>query len=69
MKFPTAMTPLERRIVVLVCVGMSNREIASTAETTEQVVKNYSRQIYRKLGVRNRVNLVIRMMKFKYEGA
>jgi DNA-binding NarL/FixJ family response regulator len=68
LKFPADLRPKERRMIVLLCTGMQNKEIATRTETTEQVVKNTFRIIYQKVGVSDRTQLLIRMMKFKYEG-
>jgi two-component system, NarL family, nitrate/nitrite response regulator NarL len=38
---------------------MRNREIAIQLGTSEQVIKNYLRKIYNKLGVSDRLELVL----------
>jgi hypothetical protein len=43
----------------LVWQGLTNREIARTIGTTEQVVKNYLRNTFDKLGVGSRLELAI----------
>jgi len=53
---------------VLLCGGLSNKEIAYRMETSDQVIKNSFRFIFNKVGVDHRVALMIRLMKFKYEG-
>ena len=45
--------------VALITQGKRNKEIASQIGTTEQVVKNYLRKIYEKLGVSDRLELAL----------
>jgi hypothetical protein len=47
------------QVAALVWEGQTNREIASTIGTTEQVVKNYLRNTFDKLGVWSRLELAI----------
>lgn len=68
-RFPANLTECERRTVVLLCMGLQNKGIATRMETTEQVIKNRLRFIFQKVGCIDRTQLLIRMMKFKYEGA
>jgi DNA-binding NarL/FixJ family response regulator len=49
-----SLTPKESLIVSCVTQGMKNKEIALRVGTTEQVVKNYLRKVYDKLGVADR---------------
>ncbi|MGD9715404.1 MAG: response regulator transcription factor [Thermomicrobiales bacterium] len=49
----------ERHIISAVAQGMRNKEIADQIHTTEQVVKNYLRKIYDKLGVSDRLELAL----------
>lgn len=53
------LTPKESLIVSCVTQGMKNREIALRVGTTEQVVKNYLRKVYDKLGVADRLELAL----------
>jgi DNA-binding NarL/FixJ family response regulator len=53
------LTPKESLIVSCVTQGMKNKEIASKVGTTEQVVKNYLRKVYDKLGVADRLELAL----------
>ncbi|HEV8525621.1 MAG TPA: response regulator transcription factor [Terriglobales bacterium] len=53
------LTDKELLIVACVTQGMKNKEIASEVGTTEQVVKNYLRKIYDKLGVSDRLELAL----------
>ncbi|MGO9863937.1 MAG: LuxR C-terminal-related transcriptional regulator [Terriglobales bacterium] len=54
-----SLTPKEALIVSCVTQGMKNREIALRVGTTEQVVKNYLRKVYDKLGVADRLELAL----------
>jgi DNA-binding NarL/FixJ family response regulator len=53
------LTPKETLIVSCVTQGMKNKEIAQRVGTTEQVVKNYLRKVYDKLGVADRLELAL----------
>jgi DNA-binding NarL/FixJ family response regulator len=54
-------TPSEReqRVIHLVAQGLTNREVAKEVGTTENMIKNYLRVIYDKLGFYNRVELAL----------
>jgi len=49
----------EKMVIAGVTQGLRNKEIASDIGTTEQVVKNYLRKIYDKLGVNDRLELAL----------
>jgi DNA-binding NarL/FixJ family response regulator len=51
----------EKELSIIACItrGMRNKEIAYQIGTTEQVIKNYLRQIYDKLGVSDRLELAL----------
>lgn len=49
----------ELSIISLITQGKRNKEIAFQIGTTEQVVKNYLRKIYEKLGVSDRLELAL----------
>ncbi len=53
------LTPKELQIVALISEGCKNREIATQLATKEQVVKNYLRSIYDKIGVSDRLELAL----------
>ena len=53
------LTPKEGQVATLVWQGMTNREIAKLIGTTEQVVKNYLRTTFDKLGVWSRLELAL----------
>ena len=54
----------EKELAVIGCItrGMRNKEIAYQIGTTEQVIKNYLRKIYDKLGVSDRLELALYCM-------
>jgi DNA-binding NarL/FixJ family response regulator len=56
------LTPKEQQIISGVTQGLRNKEIAHDVGTTEQVVKNYLRKIYDKLGVSDRLELALYCM-------
>jgi DNA-binding NarL/FixJ family response regulator len=53
------LTGKEVEVAVLVWEGMTNREIALAIGTSEQVVKNYLRTTFDKLGVWSRLELAL----------
>jgi LuxR family maltose regulon positive regulatory protein len=53
-------TPRELEVLKLLCEGQTNGEIADALIIAIGTVKFYTSQIYRKLGVRNRVTAVSR---------
>jgi len=53
------LTHKEVQVATMVWQGMTNREIAKLIDTTEQVVKNYLRSTFDKLGVWSRLELAL----------
>ncbi|MBA3915953.1 MAG: helix-turn-helix transcriptional regulator [Acidobacteriales bacterium] len=53
------LTPREVQVATLVFEGQTNREIAGVIGTTEQVIKNYLRGIFDKIGVWGRLELAL----------
>ena len=51
----------DKELLIVSCVsqGMRNKEIAQQVGTTEQVIKNYLRKVYDKLGVSDRLELAL----------
>lgn len=58
-KLQPRLSPKELSVIACVTQGMRNKEIAYKISTTEQVVKNYLRKIYDKLGVSDRLELAL----------
>ena len=53
------LTPKEMQIVALIVQGCKNKDIAAQLGTKEQVIKNYLRSIYDKIGVSDRLELAL----------
>lgn len=53
------LSPKELAIIAHITQGKRNKEIAFSLGTTEQVIKNYLRKIYEKLGVSDRLELAL----------
>jgi two-component system nitrate/nitrite response regulator NarL len=53
------LSPKELAIITCITQGKRNKEIAFQLGTTEQVIKNYLRKIYDKLGVSDRLELAL----------
>lgn len=53
------LTPKEMQIVALIVQGCKNKDIANQLGTKEQVIKNYLRSIYDKIGVSDRLELAL----------
>jgi DNA-binding NarL/FixJ family response regulator len=56
------LSPKEIQIISGVTQGLRNKDIAQEVGTTEQVVKNYLRKVYDKLGVSDRLELALYCM-------
>jgi DNA-binding NarL/FixJ family response regulator len=51
------LTPKEIQVATLVWQGLTNKDVAAVLRTSEQVVKNYLRTAFDKLGVWTRLEL------------
>src|SRR5690554_102950 len=58
-----SLTERERAVAMAVVEGRSNKEVARQLDITERTVKAHLSAIYRKLGVRDRMQLVLKMAK------
>jgi two-component system response regulator DesR len=54
----------EREVLALVAAGATNREIANQLHLSPHTVKEYASALYRKLGVRNRIQAAKRAEQF-----
>jgi DNA-binding NarL/FixJ family response regulator len=68
-KTRTKLSSKELMIISGVTQGLRNKEIAAEVGTTEQVVKNYLRKIYDKLGVSDRLELALYCIHHKLLGS
>lgn len=59
------LTPRQQELVELVAEGMGNREVAQCLHVTENTVKKSMLRIFDKVGVSNRVELVLAALAFK----
>ena len=53
------LTAKEIQVATLVWQGLTNKDIAAVVRTSEQVVKNYLRTVFDKLGVWTRLELAL----------
>ncbi|MEW6054237.1 MAG: response regulator transcription factor [Nitrospirota bacterium] len=55
----TTLAKREKEIVLLVCQGYRNKEIAQKLHISEQTVKSHCNRIYKKIGVSDRLQLAL----------
>jgi DNA-binding NarL/FixJ family response regulator len=60
---PSALTPRERQVLELLSLGRTNRDIAGELAISARTVATHVSTIYRKLGVRDRVEAARRGME------
>lgn len=60
---PFALTPTEQRIVELVSRGLTNPQIAAELFVEPTTVRWHLKNVFRKLGVRNRAQLAARFIR------
>jgi two-component system, NarL family, nitrate/nitrite response regulator NarL len=60
------LSPKELAIIPCITQGMRNKEIAHKLGTTEQVIKNHLYRVYGKLGVSDRLELVLYCLQGKH---
>lgn len=58
------LTDKEKKIIELVCQGLSNKEIAAKLFISEQTVKAHLHRIFEKLSIKNRSQLAVIYAKF-----
>ncbi len=57
------LTPRERQIAELVCQGLKNDSIANRLRVRPETVKTHVRNIYRKVGVRSKIHMLLRFVR------
>jgi DNA-binding NarL/FixJ family response regulator len=60
-----SLSPREKQVMDLVIQGLSNRDIAEILQVTESTVKKYVYEVFNKTGASNRVELVLRALRFQ----
>jgi DNA-binding NarL/FixJ family response regulator len=60
---PAPLTPREQQIASAIADGRTNRDIAARLGITEQTVKNHLTSIFEKVGVDNRLQLGLALVK------
>ena len=56
---PRTLTEQERRVVTELARGLSNRQIASVLDLSEHTIKFHLKNVFTKLGVRSRVQVIV----------
>lgn len=59
---PSCLSPAEREVVELALVGMTNEQIALQRGCSQRTIANQLASVFRKLGVRSRVELAVRCL-------
>ncbi|MBN1806097.1 MAG: response regulator transcription factor [Sedimentisphaerales bacterium] len=57
------MSERELEISMLICRGFSNMEIAKKLQIKETTVKIHTRNVYRKVNVKNKITLLLKFME------
>lgn len=55
------LTPKEKEVAALICLGCRNKEIAQKLKVSEQTVKSHCNRMYKKVGVTDRLQLAIKL--------
>ncbi len=63
--FPEPLTSREMEILTLICMGLSNREIARKLFVTDSTVKTHLHHIFEKINVESRAQLIVRAHELK----
>ncbi len=61
----SVLTPREREVAELICMGYTNKDIAGIMCITENTVKDHTKKIYPKMGVRSRFELAALVSKHR----
>lgn len=57
-----AMSPRQRQIARLICLGHSNRSIGERLGLKPDTIRMHNRELFRKLAVRERIGVAIRLV-------
>jgi DNA-binding CsgD family transcriptional regulator len=63
------LSPREAEVLDLAALGLTNQQIAARLHVTVHAVKFHLAGVYRKLGVANRTEAVVRCMRFDAQHA
>lgn len=61
------LTEREQQVFLLLCRGLLNKEISADLHISLDTVKKHTKQIYKKLSVRNRTEATILFNTFPYQ--
>jgi DNA-binding CsgD family transcriptional regulator len=64
-----ALTAQEKRVVEIVCTGASNREVATQLFLSPKTIEFHLRQVYRKLSVHSRTELMVTVAELESRGS
>lgn len=59
------LTPKEKEVLLLLRLGKSNSEIATTLSISMNTVKTHIKSVYKKLEARNRTEAVVKSMEIE----
>jgi DNA-binding NarL/FixJ family response regulator len=54
-----ALSPRQRQITALMLEGLQDKEIAGRLQIAPQTVKNHNQEIFKKLGLENRIYVIL----------
>lgn len=60
-----SITPREKEVIESILMGKSNKEIGKSLFVSIQTVKNINYNLYKKIGIKNRMQLINRIHEFK----
>lgn len=63
---PIKLTPREKRVVLLLLEGMTNKEVAACMQIGEYTVKDHIKQIMKKLNVNTRAGIVAKSFSHRF---
>ena len=60
------LTPSEKQVAMLVMQGLSNKTIAGNLSVTEKTIKFHLTNIYKKMEVKSRTQLIVKMFTYAH---